>query len=31
MRKENLAPNVAKCICTWCGYDAHELVKEEEV
>ena len=28
-RKENYAPNVASGICTWCGYDAHELIKED--
>ena len=27
--KENYALNVIKGICTWCGYDAHELIKEE--
>lgn len=27
--KENYALNVAKGICTWCGYDAHELIKED--
>ena len=26
--KENYAPNVISGICTWCGYDAHELLKE---
>ena len=26
--KENYAPNVALGICTWCGYDAHELIKK---
>jgi ribosomal protein L37E len=26
--KENYALNVTKGICTWCGYDAHELIKE---
>lgn len=26
--KENYAPNVAFGICTWCGYDAHELIKK---
>ena len=30
-RKENWAPNVALGICTWCGYDGHELLKEEGV
>ena len=28
--KENYALNVAKGICTWCGYDAHELLKEDK-
>lgn len=27
--KENYAPNVISGICTWCGYDAHELIKKE--
>ena len=27
--KENYALNVTKGICTWCGYDAHELIKED--
>lgn len=27
--KENYALNVVKGICTWCGYDAHELIKED--
>lgn len=27
---ENYAPNVARGICTWCGYDAHELLKAED-
>ena len=27
--KENYALNVIKGICTWCGYDAHELIKED--
>ena len=26
--KENYALNVAKGICTWCGYDAHELLNQ---
>ena len=26
--KENYAPNVISGICTWCGYDAHELLKK---
>ena len=26
--KENYAPNVASGVCTWCGYDAHELLKK---
>ena len=26
--KENYAPNVAFGICTWCGYDGHELLKK---
>ena len=26
--KENYAPNVVSGVCTWCGYDAHELLKE---
>lgn len=25
---ENWAPNVADGICTWCGYDAHELLEK---
>lgn len=29
--KENYAPNVALGICTWCGYDAHELIKMIEL
>lgn len=28
--KENYALNVSRGICTWCGYDAHELLKEKE-
>jgi len=28
--RENYALNVAQGICTWCGYDAHELIKEDE-
>lgn len=24
--KENYALNVAQGICTWCGYDAHDLI-----
>ena len=27
--KENYALNVIKGICTWCGYDAHELIPKE--
>jgi ribosomal protein L37E len=27
--RENYAPNVVLGICTWCGYDAHELIKKE--
>jgi len=27
--KENYALNVITGICTWCGYDAHELIKED--
>lgn len=27
--KENYALNVIKGICTWCGYDAHELIKDD--
>lgn len=27
--QENYAPNVIKSICTWCGYDAHELIKKD--
>lgn len=27
--RENYAMNVLSGICTWCGYDAHELLKEE--
>lgn len=27
--KENYVLNVTKGICTWCGYDAHELIKED--
>lgn len=26
---ENYALNVARGICTWCGYDAHELLKKK--
>ena len=26
--QENYAPNVAKGICTWCGYNARELLQE---
>lgn len=29
-RRENWAPNVLRGVCTWCGYDAHELLKEEQ-
>jgi len=28
--KENYALNVMKGICTWCGYDAHELIPKEK-
>ena len=28
--RENYAPNVVSGICTWCGYDAHELLKKKE-
>lgn len=28
--KENYAPNIAKGICTWCGFDAKPLVQEYE-
>lgn len=28
-RAENYAINVARGICTWCGYDAHELLKQD--
>ena len=24
--EENYAPNVARGICTWCGFDAHTLL-----
>lgn len=27
--KENYALNVLSGICTWCGYDAHELIPKE--
>lgn len=27
--KENYAMNVLSGICTWCGYDAHELIPKE--
>ena len=27
--EENYAPNVAKGICTWCGFDARTLLEEE--
>jgi len=27
--KENYAMMVARGRCCWCGYDAHELLKEE--
>lgn len=26
--KENYALNVLSGICTWCGYDAHELISK---
>lgn len=26
--RENYVFNVMTGICTWCGYDAHELIKE---
>lgn len=29
--KENYAMNTLTGICTWCGYDAHELLKEEQI
>jgi ribosomal protein L37E len=28
--RENYAPNVAKGICTWCGYNARELLTDGE-
>ena len=28
--QENYALNVARGICTWCGFDGRELLKEEE-
>ena len=28
--KENYAPNVYLGICTWCGYDAKELIEKED-
>ena len=28
--RENWAMNVSAGFCTWCGYDAHELIKEDE-
>lgn len=29
--QENYAPAVASGICVWCGYDAHELLNEEDI
>jgi len=28
--KENWAPHVASGTCIWCGYDARELLTQEE-
>lgn len=28
--RENWAPNVAAGICSWCGYDAHELIEKDK-
>lgn len=28
--RENWAINVSAGFCTWCGYDAHELLTEDE-
>lgn len=28
--RENWACNVARGVCTWCGYDAHQLLTKEE-
>ena len=28
--KENYVMNVLSGICTWCGYDAHELMPKDE-
>jgi len=28
--RENYVLNVMAGICAWCGYDAHELLTEEE-
>lgn len=29
--RENWAPHVASGICAWCGYDGHELLKDDKV
>lgn len=29
--RENWAPQVASGTCAWCGYDGHELLKDEKV
>ena len=28
--RENYVMNVWRGVCTWCGYDAHELIPKEE-
>ena len=28
--RENWAPQVASGTCAWCGYDGHELLKEQD-
>ena len=28
--RENYIMNVAKGICTWCGYDANELIHKDD-
>ena len=28
--KENYAMNVIKGICTWCGFNAHELLEDKK-
>ena len=29
--RENWAPQVASGTCAWCGYDGHELLKDDKV